>query len=185
MVEELRVRSVIAVQKCTDIMWQVELLQLSHNVHPPVCYLEEEADIQPPLEVLSDDGPQEMEMIHSVDSGVTQGDEGVWVWAIPEVLHHLHSFWTIFLQVVLTAPGHQMVNLLLVGKLISIRDESGEGSVIRKRQELDRHITGGAAGRRVGRKLTVDSASDSCDVAQIWLDWRKNLEGNLFLLKNK
>ncbi|KAF7643464.1 hypothetical protein LDENG_00239040 [Lucifuga dentata] len=45
----------------------------------------------------------------------------------------------------MSAPGHQMVNLPPVGRLILTRDESDEGGVIRKLQELDGLMTGGAA----------------------------------------
>ena len=45
----------------------------------------------------------------------------------------------------MVAPGHQMVNLPPVGRLASIRDESNEGGVARKLQELDRLVTGSAA----------------------------------------
>jgi len=51
---------------------------------------------------------------------------------------------SIELQVFLTTPGHQMVNLLHVGRL-------NEGGFIRKLQELDRLMTGGA-GIRVQRE---------------------------------
>ena len=45
----------------------------------------------------------------------------------------------------MSAPGHQMVNLPPVGGLIPTRDEPDQGGVIRKLQELDGLVTGGAA----------------------------------------
>lgn len=55
----------------------------------------------------------------------------------PEVYHHLHCFkLSIKLQVVLTAPGHQMVNLTPVGRLIPLRNEPNEGGVIRNVSSL-------------------------------------------------
>ena len=43
-----------------------------------------------------------------------------------------------------------MVSLLPVGRLVTIRNESDEGGVIRKLQKLDGLVTGGAAVRVQG-----------------------------------
>jgi len=59
----------------------------------------------------------------TVSTGVTLGDEGGWGWVLLEVSYHIHCLESIELQVVLTAPGHQMVNLPPVGRLILTRDE--------------------------------------------------------------
>ncbi len=53
--------------------------------------------------------------------------------------------YSIELQVVLTAPGHQMVNLPPADGLIPTRDEPNEGGVVRELQELDGLMSGGAA----------------------------------------
>ena len=48
-------------------LWQVKLLQLPQKVHPLLSSFGEGADVQPPLEVLGDDGAQEAEGLRSVD----------------------------------------------------------------------------------------------------------------------
>ena len=52
-------------------LWQVEFLQLPQEVHPLLCFLDEGADVQLPLEVLGDGSSQEAERLHSVNCGVT------------------------------------------------------------------------------------------------------------------
>jgi len=59
---------------------------------------------------------------------------------------------SVALQVVLTAPGHQMVNLPHVGRLIPTRDYPNEGDVVHELQELDRLMTGGAGVRVQGEE---------------------------------
>ena len=81
----------------------------------------------------------------SVDWGVSQGDGGEWGWVLSVVHNHLHCLESVELQVVLAAPGHQMVNLPPVGRLIPTRDEPDDGGVVCKLQELDRLVAGGAA----------------------------------------
>ncbi len=90
--------------------WQIELFQLPQEVHPLLCFFREEADVQVPLEVLGDDGPQEAEGLHSVNWGVTHGDRGGCGWVPPVVHNHLHSLQSVELQV-LTAPYRPKVNL--------------------------------------------------------------------------
>lgn len=68
--------------------------------------------------------------LHSVDWGVTQGD-------LSEVHNNLHCLYNVELQVVLTAPGHQTVNLQPVGRPIPIKHESNEGGVVRKLKEFE------------------------------------------------
>ena len=64
----------------------------------------------------------------------------------PSVIHNqLHCLKSVELQVVLAVPGHQIVNLPPVGEPIYARDEPNEGGVIRKLQELEGLMTGGAA----------------------------------------
>lgn len=48
---------------------------------------------------------------------------------LSESHNHLHYLESAELKVVLTAPGHQMVNSPPVGKLITTRDEPNEGGV--------------------------------------------------------
>ncbi len=71
-------------------LWQVEFLQLPQEVHPLLGFFDEGADVQLPLEVLGDDGPQEVEGVHSVEWGVTQSDWGGWGWFLPEIHNSLH-----------------------------------------------------------------------------------------------
>lgn len=86
-------------------LWKVELLWLPQKVHPLLCFLCDEADVQLPLGVLGDDGPYEAEELHSgLNLGVPQSDGSV----LPKVHHHLHSLQSIKFEAVLTAPGHQM-----------------------------------------------------------------------------
>ena len=126
-------------------LWQVELLQLPQEVNPLLGSFDEGADVELPLEVLGDDGAQEAEGLRSVNWGVSQGDGAEWGWVLSEIYNHLHCFQSIELQVVLSIPGHQMVDLPPVGGLIPIRDEPNEGGVIRELEEFDGLVTGGAA----------------------------------------
>ena len=67
--------------------------------------------------------------------------------ALLEVHSHRHCFERVKLQVVVTAPGHQVVNLPPVGRLVAARDESDEGGVVHELQEFDGLVTGGTADR--------------------------------------
>ncbi len=58
----------------------------------------------------------------------------------PEVYYHLHCFERVELQVVVTAPDRQLLNLLSVSRLVSVLDEADDCSVVRKLQELDRGV---------------------------------------------
>ena len=74
------------------------------------------------------------------DSAVSTGESlrvmGVVGHFVPsQVYNHLHCFQSIYLQVVLTTPGHQIVNLPPVGGLIPTRDEPNEGDVVRELKE--------------------------------------------------
>ncbi len=60
---------------------------------------------------------------------------------VPSEVHdHLHSFVRVQLQVVVTAPDSQLLNLLSVNRLITVLNEADDFSVICKLQELDRGV---------------------------------------------
>lgn len=108
-----------------------------------IIFFNQRDDVNFPLEVLGDDGSQETEGVHNINWGVTQDDGRRWGWVLPEVFHHLHCFHSVELKVVLTAPGHQMVNLPPVDKLIHLRDGPNESGVIHKLQQFDGLVTAG------------------------------------------
>ncbi len=58
----------------------------------------------------------------------------------PEVHDHLHSFEHIKLQVVETAPGSQLLNLLSVSRLVTVLNEADQCGVVCIFQELDRGV---------------------------------------------
>ncbi len=61
-----------------------------------------------------------------------------------QVHYHLHSFERVQLQVVVTAPDSQLLNLLSVSRLVSVLDEADDCGVICKLQEFDRGVSRGA-----------------------------------------
>ena len=150
-------------------LWQTEFLQLPQEVHPLLCSFCEDADVQPPLEVLADGGAQESEGLHNVHWGVVQGDGGGWGWVPSEVHNHLYCLQGIEHQVVLPAPGHQMVTLQSVGGLVPIRDESDEGGVWRcscwctvRREGEKEHSLGGDPVLMVHESETCDPSLTCC-----------------------
>ncbi len=62
----------------------------------------------------------------------------------PEVYYHLHSFERVELQIVVTAPDSQLLNLLSVSRLVAVLDETGDCGVICNLQEFDRGVFRGA-----------------------------------------
>ncbi len=64
------------------------------------------------------------------------GEQGV----SPEVHDHLHCFERVKLQVVKTAPDSQLLNLLSVGRLVTVLNEADQCGVVCKLQELDRGV---------------------------------------------
>ncbi len=58
----------------------------------------------------------------------------------PEVHDHLHCFKRVKLQVVKTAPDSQLLNLLSVGRLVTVLNEADQCGVVCKLQELDRGV---------------------------------------------
>ncbi len=97
-----------------------------------------------PIQVLRDDGSQELECLHCSHSAVYDGEWGESWGVSPEVHDHLHSFERVELQVVKTAPDSQLFNLLSVGRLVTVLDEADECGVVCKLQELDRGVFRGA-----------------------------------------
>ncbi len=93
-----------------------------------------------PIQVLGDDGSQELECLHCSHSAVHDGEWGESRGVPPEVHDHLHSFERVELQVVKTAPDSQLFNLLSVGRLVTILNEADKSGVICKLQELDRGV---------------------------------------------
>ncbi len=73
-------------------------------------------------------------------SAVHDGEWGESREVSPEVHDYLHSFERVELQVVKTAPGSQLLNLLSVSRFITILDEADQCGVICKLQELDRGV---------------------------------------------
>ena len=53
------------------------------------AFFDEGAVVQVPLQVLSDDGAQEAEGLHSVHWGFTQGDGGRWSCVLPKIHNHI------------------------------------------------------------------------------------------------
>ncbi len=96
----------------------------------------------------------------------------------PEVHHHLHSFECVELQVVVTAPDSQLLNLLSVSRLVSILDEADECGVVCIPQELDRGVfrcavIGVAGEEQWGentalRSSSVDGDSPGCVFSQLY-----------------
>ena len=66
-----------------------------------------------------------MKRLHNVDCGVTQDEGGPTSFLKATAISTVYKVF----QVVLTALGHQVVNLLPVGGLIPTRDESNQGGV--------------------------------------------------------
>ncbi len=62
----------------------------------------------------------------------------------PEVYYHLHSFEHVELQIVVTAPDSQLLNLLSVSRLVTVLDETDDCGVICNLQEFDRGVFRGA-----------------------------------------
>ncbi len=77
-----------------------------------------------PLQVLGDGGAQESEWLHCSHSAVHDGEWGESRGVSPEVHDHLHCFECVKLQVVKTAPDSQLINLLSVGRLVTVLNEA-------------------------------------------------------------
>ncbi len=57
-----------------------------------------------------------------------------------EVHDHLHCFERVKLQVVKTAPDSQLLDLLSVGRLVTVLNEADQCGVVCELQELDREV---------------------------------------------
>ncbi len=100
-----------------------------------------------PIQVLRDDGSQKLECLHcshnAVHDDLWEDCRGV----SPEVHDHLHCFERVELRVVKTTPDSQLLNLLSVGRLVTVLDEADQRGVVCKLQELDRGVFRGAVER--------------------------------------
>ncbi len=92
------------------------------------------------LHVLRDGGSQEPEWLHCSHSVVHDGKWGESRGVSPEVHYHLHSFERVKLQVIVTAPDSQLLNLLSVSRFVSVLEETDDCGVICKLQKLDRGV---------------------------------------------
>ncbi len=59
----------------------------------------------------------------------------------PEVHYHLYNFERVQLQVIVTAPDSQLLNLLSVSRLVSVLNETDDCGVICKLQEFERGVS--------------------------------------------
>ncbi len=125
-------------------LWQVELFQLTKEEQPLLSLFHDEVNVIVPLQVLRDGGSQEPEWLHCSHRDVHDGEWGESWGVSPEVHDHLHSFERFQLQVVVTAPDSQLLNLLSVSRLVSVLDETDDCGVICKLQEFDRGVFRGA-----------------------------------------
>ncbi len=131
------------VKLCHMRLWQVELFQLTKEEQPLLGLFHDGVNVSVPLQVLRDGGSQEPEWLHCSHSAVHDGEWGESRGVSPEVHNHLYSFERVQLQVVVTAPDSQLLNLLSVSRLVSVLDETDCG-VICKLQEFDRGVFRGA-----------------------------------------
>ncbi len=140
-----------------------------------------------PLQVLGDGGAQEPEWLHCSHRAVHDGEWGESRGVSPEVHDHLHCFERVKLQVVKTAPDSQLLNLLSVGRLVTVLNEADQCGVVSKLQELDRGVFRCAVIRvegeeQWGENAALRSASKSVNgdvtlwfvLSQevCWISWR-------------
>ncbi len=81
-----------------------------------------------------------LHIFHCSHSAVHDGEWGESRGLSPEVHDHLHSFESVELQVVKTAPDSQLLNLLSVSRLVTVLDEADQCGIVCKLQELDRGV---------------------------------------------
>ncbi len=128
------------VKLCHMRLWQVELFQLTKEEQPLLSLSHDGVNVSVPLQVLRDGGAQESEWLRCSHSAVHDGEWGENRGGSPEVHDHLYCFERVQLQVVMTAPDCQLLNLLSVSRLVSVLDETDDCGVICKLQELDRGV---------------------------------------------
>ncbi len=128
------------VKLCHMLLWQVELFQLTKEEQPLLSLFHDGVNVTVPLQVLRDGGSQEPEWLHCSHSAVHDGEWGECRGVSPEVHYHLYSFERVQLQVVVTAPDSQLLNLLSVSSLVSVLDETDDCGVICKFQEFGRGV---------------------------------------------
>ncbi len=105
------------VEPFQQLLWQVELPQLAKEVQPLLGLFDNRVYVNVPLQVLRDGAAQESEWLHCCYSAVHDGEWGEYR-GVSEVHDHLHCFERVQLQVVKTAPGSQLFNLLSVSKTL-------------------------------------------------------------------
>ncbi len=94
-----------------QLLWQVELPQLTKEVQPLLGLFNNGVNVSVPLQVLGDGGAREPEWLHCRYSAVHDGVWGESRGVSPEVHNHLHCFERVELQVVKNAPDSQLLNL--------------------------------------------------------------------------
>ncbi len=92
------------------------------------------------LQVQRDSDSQEPECLHCSHNAVHDGEWGESRGVSPEVHDHLYSFEHVKLQVAVTAPDSQLLNLLSVSRIVSVLDEADQCGVICKLQKFDRGV---------------------------------------------
>ncbi len=96
------------------------------EIQPQLGLFRDSVNVIVPLQVLRDGGAQEPEWVHCSHSAVHDGKWGECRGVPTEVNWTLHSFESVYLQFVKTAPDSQLLNLLLVSRLISVLDEADD-----------------------------------------------------------
>ncbi len=136
-----------------------KLPQLAKEVQPLLGLSHNGVYVIVPLQVLGDGGAQESEWLHCSHSAVHDGEWGESRGVSPEVHDHLHCFEHVKLEVVKTAPDSQLLNLLSVGRLVTVLNEAGKSGVVCKLQELDRGVFRCAVVRVEGEKQWGENAA--------------------------
>ncbi len=120
------------VQQIFRFVMRTELFQLTKEEQPLLSLFHNVVNVSVPLQVLRDGGSQEPEWLHCSHSAVHDGEWGECRGVSPEVHYHLYSFERVQLQVVVTSPDSQLLNLLSVSRLVSVLDETDDCGVICK-----------------------------------------------------
>ncbi len=142
-----------------QLLWQVELSQLTKEVQPLLGLFHNGVYVTVPFQVLGDGDAQEPDWLHCSHSVVHYGKWGESRGVSPEVHDHLHSFERVQLQVVKSAPNSQLLNLLSVSRLVTVLDEADLCGVICELQDLDREVFGCTFVRVQGEELWGDNTA--------------------------